>query len=158
MVIDDRKGRRILKILNPLNLPDIILRRTEDPTDYVPESDEYLEKILRETRTSIRWRYVRQLATVILIFAAIVAGVIGIYNWSQDRYYVAERDGYVTIYKGIKESLGPLKFSVVYKTTGIAVNDLPEYQRYLVSRSITATDLKDADRILGELTKTVVNK
>ena len=158
VVIDDRKGRRILKILNPLNLPDIILRRTEDPTDYVPESDEYLEKILRETRTSIRWRYVRQLATVILMFAAIVAGVIGIYNWSQDRYYVADNGGYVTIYKGIKESLGPLKFSVVYKTTGIAVNDLPEYQRYLVSRSITATDLKDADRILGELTKTVVNK
>ena len=158
VVIDDRKGRRILKILNPLNLPDIIMRRTEDPTDYVPESDEYLEKILRETRTSIRWRYVRQLATVILITAAIVAGVIGVYNWSQNRYYVAENGGYVTIFKGIKESLGPLKFSGVYKTTGIAVNDLPEYQRYLVSRSITATDLKDADRILGELTKTVVNK
>jgi serine/threonine protein phosphatase PrpC len=158
VVIDDRKGRRILKILNPLNLPDIILRRTEDPTDYVPESDEYLEKILRETRTSIRWRYVRQLATFLLIVAAVVAGIIGVYNWSQDRYYVAEHGGYVTIYKGIKESLGPLKFSVVYKTTGLAVTDLPEYQRYLVSRSITATDLKDADRILGELTKAVANK
>jgi len=158
VVIDDRKGRRILKILNPLNLPDIILRRTEDPTDYVPESDEYLEKILRETRTSIRWRYVRQLATFLLIVAAVVAGIIGVYNWSQDRYYVAEHGGYVTIYKGIKESLGPLKFSVVYKTTGLSVTDLPEYQRYLVSRSITATDLKDADRILGELTKAVANK
>jgi serine/threonine protein phosphatase PrpC len=155
VVIDDRKGRRILKILNPLNLPDLILRRSEDPTDYVPESDEYLEKILRETRTKIRWRYVRQLATVVLIFAAIAAGVIGIYNWSQNRYYVADSGGYVTIYKGIKESLGPLKFSVVYKTTGISLAQLPEYQRYLVERSITATDLKDADRILHELTKVV---
>jgi len=158
VVIDDRKGRRILKILNPLNLPDIILRRTEDPTDYVPESDEYLEKILRETRTTIRWRYVRQLATVVLIFAAVAAGVIGIYNWSQDRYYVADNGGYVTIYKGIKESLGPLKFSSVYQTTTLKLTDLPEYQRYLVERSITATDRKDADRILNELTKTVVNK
>jgi serine/threonine protein phosphatase PrpC len=158
VVIDDRKGRRILKILNPLNLPDIILRRTEDPTDYVPESDEYLEKILRETRTTIRWRYVRQLATVVLVFAAVAAGVIGIYNWSQDRYYVANNDGYVTIYKGIKESLGPLKFSSVYQTTTLKLADLPEYQRYLVERSITATDRKDADRILNELTKTVVNK
>ena len=158
VVIDDRKGRRILKILNPLNLPDIILRRTEDPTDYVPESDEYLEKILRETRTTIRWRYVRQLATVVLVFAAVAAGVIGIYNWSQDRYYVANNDGYVTIYKGIKESLGPLKFSSVYQTTTLKLTDLPEYQRYLVERSITATDRKDADRILNELTKTVVNK
>ena len=158
VVIDDRKGRRILKILNPLNLPDIILRRTEDPTDYVPESDEYLEKILRETRTTIRWRYVRQLATVVLVFAAVAAGVIGIYNWSQDRYYVANNGGYVTIYKGIKESLGPLKFSSVYQTTTLKLADLPEYQRYLVERSITATDRKDADRILNELTKTVVNK
>jgi serine/threonine protein phosphatase PrpC len=158
VVIDDRKGRRILKILNPLNLPDIILRRTEDPTDYAPESDEYLEKILLETRAKIRWRYIRQLATVLLVIAAVITGIIGVYNWSQDRYYVAEHGGYVTIYKGIKESLGPLKFSVVYKTTPIAVTDLPEYQRYLVSRSITATDLKDANRILGELTKTVVTK
>jgi PPM family protein phosphatase len=158
VVIDDRKGRRILKILNPLNLPDIILRRTEDPTDYVPESDEYLEKILRETRTTIRWRYVRQLATVVLVFAAVAAGVIGIYNWSQDRYYVADNGGYVTIYKGIKESLGPLKFSSVYQTTTLKLADLPDYQRYLVERSITATDRKDADRILNELTKTVVNK
>ena len=158
VVIDDRKGRRILKILNPLNLPDIILRRTEDPTDYVPESDEYLEKILRETRTTIRWRYVRQLATVVLVFAAVAAGVIGVYNWSQDRYYVANNGGYVTIYKGIKESLGPLKFSSVYQTTTLKLADLPEYQRYLVERSITATDRKDADRILNELTKTVVNK
>jgi serine/threonine protein phosphatase PrpC len=158
VVIDDRKGRRILKILNPLNLPDILLRRTEDPTDYAPESDEYLEMILRETRTRIRWRYIRQLATVILIFAAIVAGVIGIYNWSQDRYYVAAKDGYVTIYKGIKESLGPLKFSVVYEGTKITLDNLPEYQRYLVERSITATDLKDAHRILNELTKMVINK
>ena len=158
VVIDDRKGRRILKILNPLNLPDIILRRTEDPTDYVPESDEYLEKILLETRAKIRWRYARQLATVVLIIAAVCAAIIGVYNWSQDRYYVAEHDGYVTIYKGIKESLGPLKFSGVYETTKIALTDLPEYQRYLVERSITATDLKDANRILTELTKTVVNK
>jgi protein phosphatase len=95
---------------------------------------------------------------VVLVTAAVVAGVLGVYNWSQDRYYVAEKDGYVTIYKGIKESLGPLKFSVVYKSTGLAMADLPEYQRSLVERSITATDLKDADRILKALTLTVVDK
>ena len=158
VVIGESKGRRILKILNPLNLPDIILRRTEDPTDYLPETDEYLEKILLETRAKIRWRYIRQLATVILIVAAVAAGVIGIYNWSQNRYYIADHDGHVTIYKGIRESLGPFKFSVVYQETQITVDQLPEYQRYLVERSITATNLKDADRILGELTKAVAKR
>jgi protein phosphatase len=101
---------------------------------------------------------VRQLATVLLVISAVIAGILGIYNWSQDRYYIAENDGYVTIFKGIKESLGPLKFSVVYKNTGVALSDLPEYQRYLVERSITATDLADADRILNELTKVVADK
>ena len=64
----------------------------------------------------------------------------------------------VTIYKGIRESLGPLKFSVVYEKTGLAMADLPDYQRYLVERSITATDRQDADRILHALTEAVVNK
>jgi hypothetical protein len=36
--------------------------------------------------------------------------------------------------------------------------DLPEYQRYLVERSITATDLKDADRILKALSLAVGSK
>jgi protein phosphatase len=158
VVIADRKGSRILKILNPLNLPDIIMRRTEDPTDYVPESDEYLEKILRETRTKIRWRHIRQWATVVLVAAAVLVGVLGIYNWSQDRYYIGEKDGYVTIYKGIKESLGPLKFSVVYKRTELTMAELPEYQRYLVERSITATDLQDANRIMKALSLAVGSK
>jgi len=158
VVIDDRKGRRILKILNPLNLPDLILGRTEDPTDYVPESDEYLEKILLETRSRIRWRHIRQLATVLVILAGIVLSVIGVYNWSQNRYYVAEFDNHVTIYKGIRESLGPLKFSVVYRETNVLVADLPPYQQYLVQRSITATNLADANRILTELFKVVPKK
>jgi protein phosphatase len=83
---------------------------------------------------------------------------LGIYNWSQDRYYIAEKDGYVTIYKGIRESLGPLKFSVVFEKTDLAMADLPDYQRYLVERSITATDRQDADRILNALTEAVVDK
>jgi hypothetical protein len=47
---------------------------------------------------------------------------------------------------------------VVYEGTKITLDNLPEYQRYLVERSITATDLKDAHRILNELTKMVITK
>jgi hypothetical protein len=36
--------------------------------------------------------------------------------------------------------------------------ELPEYQRYLVERSITATDLQDADRILKALSLAVGSK
>jgi hypothetical protein len=51
-----------------------------------------------------------------------------------------------------------LKFSVVFEKTDLAMADLPDYQRYLVERSITATDRQDADRILKALTEVVVDK
>jgi protein phosphatase len=157
IVIDERKGRRFLKVLNPLNLPDLILGRTEDPTDYVPESDEYLEKILKETHSRIFWRKIRQLATVVAITVALVMGAIGIYSYTQTLYYVSSLNGHVTIYKGIKESFGPFKFSRVYQETTIEVSTLGEYQAGLVERAIIASDLEDAKRIVNQIKLSVQN-
>jgi hypothetical protein len=51
----------------------------------------------------------------------------------------------------IASRLGPLAFSSVKQNTGIRVEDLTEYSRGLVDRTIYATDLCDAYRILGKL-------
>ncbi len=157
IVIDERKGRRFLKVLNPMNLPDLIMGRTEDPTDYVPESDEYLEKILLETRSRIFWRRMRQLATGAAIIAAVIFGLVTAYNYTQSLYYVAEYNGHVTIYKGIKESFGPVKFSRVYQETNLEVTSLGEYQASLIERAITAENLDDALRIVKQISMSVPN-
>jgi protein phosphatase len=151
IVIDERKGRRFLKVLNPLNLPDLIMRRTEDPADYMPESDEYLEKILRETKSRILWRKIRQVATVLAIIAAIIWGLIAAYDYTQTRYYVGVSNGNVAIYKGINEALGPFKFSKLYSETVLSVESLNEYQRRLVEQSISAESLEEATRILKQI-------
>jgi hypothetical protein len=147
VVIEERKGSRTLKILNPLNLIDL-LKRADIAESYVAETDEYLEKILRETRRSLRWRKVRGILLVLVLIAAVAYGLKLAYDYTQTRFYVGVQDGQVTIYKGIKEALGPLVFSRPYQTTDLNVSELNSYQLNLVERTITATDLEDARRIL----------
>ena len=147
VVIEERKGRRTLKILNPRNLLDLI-KKTDDSESYVAESDEYLEKILRETRRSIGWRKVRGVLLVLVLISIAIYGLKLAYDYTQQRYYVGLLDNRVTIFKGIKESLGPLRFSEAYKTSDLMTTDLNSYQLNLLDRTITATDLADAERIL----------
>ncbi|MFM1984332.1 MAG: hypothetical protein RL723_767 [Actinomycetota bacterium] len=154
VVIEERKGSRTLRILNPLNLFEL-LKKAEDREGYVPESDEYLEKILRETKRRIWWRKVRQLLTVLVLIAAVVVGVKFAYDYTQTRFYVGVLNDRVTIFKGVKESLGPLMLSSPYKQSDLSVADLNSYQLNLLDRTITATDLQDAERIVKLLETSV---
>lgn len=156
VVIEERKGSRVVRVLNSMKITDL-LRRPEDPTGYVPESEEYLEKILRETKRRILWRKVRQAVTILVLVAFIIFGLFKAYEYTQGRFYVGLKDDKVTIFKGIKESLGPLTFSDVYLVTDIGTEDLNEYQLQLLQNTITATDLQDARRILNKLKEGVAN-
>ena len=154
VVIEERKGSRTLRILNPLNLFEL-LKKAEDREGYVPESDAYLEKILRETKRRIWWRKIRQLLTVLVLIAAVVVGVKFAYDYTQTRFYVGVLNDRVTIFKGVKESLGPLMLSSPYKQSDLSVAQLNSYQLNLLDRTITATDLQDAERIVKLLETSV---
>ena len=154
IVIEDQSGSRILRLLNPKNLVEL-LTPSEDPTEYAPESEELLEKIMKTTQRKIRWRSARIIASWLLIFGIVFAAGIGAYNYTQTRYYVAESNGEVAIYKGIREALGPLSFSSEHELTGIVVDELPAFQQRLIERSITAESLEDAQRIIRELRESI---
>ena len=150
VVIEDRRGSKILKLLNPLSLLEL-LQTPEDPTEYQPESEEALEKILAETKRKIRWRTARTITAWVLIgLAAAGVGYLA-YAYTQTRYYVAEFEGQVTIFQGIREQLGPFKFSSPYQVSEISTDDLSPFQQELISRSISAESLEDAERILSQL-------
>ena len=150
VVIEERKGRRILRILNPMTLIEM-LQKPEDPTSFAPESEELLEKILKETKGRIRARRLRQIATYLLIVAAATYGLFLAYEYTQTRYFVGTSDGVVVIYKGIKEELGPFKFSSVYEVSNITLDSLTDFQREALERSIAAENLEDARRVLDQL-------
>lgn len=150
VVIEERKGSKILKLLNPLSLLEL-LQTPEDPTEYRPESEEALEKILAETKRKIRWRTARTVLGWVLIGLAAAAVGYFAYAYTQTRYYVAEFEGQVTIYQGIREQLGPFKFSNPYQVSEISTDELSPFQQELISRSISAESLEDAERILSQL-------
>ena len=150
VVIEERKGRRILRVLNPMTLIEM-LSKPEDPTSFAPESEELLEKILKDTKGRIRNRRLRQIATYLLVIGVASYGLYLGYEYTQTRFFVGVNDGVVVIYKGIKEELGPFKFSSVYELSNITVDSLTDFQREALERSIDAENIEDARRILEQL-------
>lgn len=150
VVIEERKGRRILRMLNPMTLIEM-LQKPEDPASFAPESEELLEKILKETKGRIRNRRIRQVATYLLVIGIASYGLYLGYEYTQTRYFVGVSDGNVVIYKGINEQLGPFKFSSVFELSNITVDSLTDFQREAVERSIDAENIEDARRILDQL-------
>jgi protein phosphatase len=150
VVIEQRKGLQVLRLLNPLTLLEL-LQKPEDPVSFAPESEELLEKILKETKGRVRARRFRQIATYLLLIAIASYGLFLAIEYTQTRYFVAINDGYVVIYKGIKEELGPFKFSSVYEVTDVSVGSLTDFQREALERSITAESPEEAQRIVSQL-------
>jgi serine/threonine protein phosphatase PrpC len=152
VVIEERTGNRLLRLLSPRNLVELFTP-AEDQTSYAPESKELLEKILRDTKRKLRWRTVRVILSWILLAGAILGVGYGAYAYTQTRFFVAEYEGQVTIFRGIREELGPLKFSQPYFQSDITVDQLPELERRSVEESIPAENLEDAERILELLSE-----
>ena len=150
VVIEQRKGLQVLRLLNPLTLLEL-LKKPEDPVSFAPESEELLEKILKETKGRVRARRFRQIATYLLLIAIASYGLFWAIEYTQTRYFVAINDGYVVIFKGIKEELGPFKFSSIYEVTDVSVDSLTDFQREALERSITAESPEEAKRIVSQL-------
>ena len=86
-----------------------------------------------------------------LLIAVAGYGLFLAYEYTQTRYFVGVNDGVVVIYKGIKEELGPFKFSSVYEVSNISVDSLNDFEREALERSIVADDLDEARQIVQQL-------
>ena len=150
VVIEERKGRRILQLLNPRHLVEY-LTPPEDDTEFARETEELLAKILSETKRKIKFRALRIIASWVLLIGVLIGLLFAGYSYTQTRYYIAEFDGKVTVFKGIKESLGPLNFSSPYLVSDLELDDLPSFPRSQVERSISAESLDEVLRILEQL-------
>ena len=144
VVVENSKDRRFLRLLNPRNLSEAF-GINQDPAAFLPESEEYLELILRQTKSRMRRHRIRQLLGFVLTLMLIAGGLFAAYSYTQTRYYIGESSsGNVAIFKGIHESFGSLKFSEVYRETTTKVADLTLVQQVEVRRTISADSLVDA--------------
>lgn len=142
-------------VKKPVRLPNLLLHplKTTQPDDshFEPESDEYYQAIIREDRRRVRRRRISWITFITLTIAAIAAGLILGYQYTQQQHYVGIEDGHVAIYQGVQQDIGPISMSHVYQVTDVRVVDLPLYLRASVENTINANDLEDARRIVGML-------
>ena len=149
VVITTRRGSRLVEIFNPRLIRELLVRQPTE--EFAVETEELLERIMKETRSKVRWRKVRGLAIIATLIA--LAGYLGYsaYAYTQTRFFIAESDGYVVIYQGIRESFGPFVFSREYQRTDLVVDQLNTYQQQLVERSISGDSLEDINNKLQTL-------
>ena len=138
-----------------LRLPTLLLHPLKatqpDPSHFEPESDDYLDELIAEDRKRQRRRRITWLVSIILAVIAVVVGIIFGYNWTQTHYYVGSDQGYVAIYRGVQQDIGPIHLSTVLKKTDISVSQLPAFNRSQVEETISAGNLTKAEDIVDRL-------
>ncbi|MDK6907380.1 PP2C family protein-serine/threonine phosphatase [Actinotignum timonense] len=98
-----------------------------------------------------RARWGARLAVILTILGLAVAGLFGAYRWTQSRYYVANNNGIVTIYRGIPQRLGPLEFSHAAEATDLQVRDLTPVAQDRLATPITRASLREARAVVAAL-------
>jgi serine/threonine protein phosphatase PrpC len=138
-----------------LRLPSLLLHPLKatqpDPSHFEPESDDYLDELIAEDRKRQRRRRVTWLVSIIVAVIAIVAAIVIGYNWTQTHYYVGDDHGYVAIYRGVQQDIGPVQLSTVLRKTAIPVSGLPPFDRAQVQATISAGNLNLAEDIVDRL-------
>jgi protein phosphatase len=87
-----------------------------------------------------------------LAVLALLLGLLGLsWMWVSNQYYVGATNGFVTVYRGIPQNVGPVALSQAVETTSIPSVQLPTYAQELVNATIAASDRSDADRIVAIL-------
>jgi protein phosphatase len=81
----------------------------------------------------------------------LVGGGYAAYAWTQAQVYVGVNDGRVAVFKGVDQTLGPIELSQAETTSGIAVDDLPDFYRSQLDRGITMENRAEAAALVSNL-------
>lgn len=135
-------------------LPALLLHplRAMPPADehFEPEED-YLEELIREDRRRLIRRRVVWSLSVVVVIGALVGAAFAAYEWTQTRYFVGESNGFVAIYQGVPESVGPFTLSTLYDQTNLSIESLQVFEQERISQSLPAESLDDARDIVERL-------
>ncbi|WP_168582870.1 PP2C family protein-serine/threonine phosphatase [Gephyromycinifex aptenodytis] len=94
------------------------------------------------------WRWM----VVFLVVALAAAGAtFAAYDWSQRQLYVGPANGYVALYRGIPQDLGPIQLHSITKISAIRLDDLPYLERQRVDAAVTVSDAAEAEELLDGL-------
>lgn len=102
-----------------------------------------------EDQTKRRAWFAPLLGLVVAVLLG-VGGWLG-WSWTQSQYYVIGQDGYVVIYQGIPQSLGPWKFSHAVEVTDLSLAELTDADRQRLQDPVLRSSRKKIDQYIDQL-------
>ena len=117
----------------PDHLPFAI---SSDPID--PETARYAPLAPR------RYSWLRRALVLAITLGVVWIAATVAWSWVQQQYYVGEQDGRVVIFRGVDASLPGFDLSNAVVITDLALDQLSDVDRGLVTKSIEVDDLADA--------------
>ena len=144
----DREGRRTRGL--PVSPAEKAAALTRDATRGPDtDDDETTIELAEEDGTGhARWRALAVVLVVALVLGG--AGWAG-WRWSQRQLFIGPSNGYVAVFNGVPQDLGPLKLSHVEQVSDIPLSALPVHYRDLVVGRIMLADDAEAASRLGVL-------
>ena len=127
------------------------LRALPSADEHFEPEEDYLEELIREDRRRLIRRRVVWSLSVVIIISALVGAAFSAYEWTQTRYFVGESNGFVAIYQGVPEDVGPLSLSTLFEETDVSLDSLQVFEQERIADSLPAESLEDAQEIVDRL-------
>jgi len=127
------------------------LRALPSADEHFEPEEDYLEELIREDRRRLIRRRVVWSLSVVIIVSALVGAALSAYEWTQTRYFVGESNGFVAIYQGVPEDVGPLSLSTLFEETDVSLDSLQVFEQERIADSLPAESLEDAQEIVERL-------
>ncbi|MGB8021467.1 MAG: PP2C family serine/threonine-protein phosphatase [Candidatus Nanopelagicales bacterium] len=93
----------------------------------------------------------RALSVLAVLVAGTLIGLAGFTWWLSSQWFVGTEGGYVVIYQGVPQQVGPVDLNRVVSRTALEVSALPYVKQQEVERTIDAGDEVQAQRIVADL-------
>lgn len=132
-------------------LPALLLhpiRNSAPESSFQPESEDYLDALIREDRRRLWRRRITWLGAVALLLGAVALAAFLGYRYTQTRYYVGFDGDRVAIYQGVQNSVGPIRLSHVVQVTDLTRAQLSPYARSSIADTIPASSLSAAREVV----------
>ena len=114
---------------------------TRPPSEPLDEDEPPPRRVLRR----VLWA----LAVVVVLGGLVLGGRWG-WLWTQDQYYVGVSDGYVAIFQGIDQTIGPLELSHVVQASDLRITDLPQFMQDRVNETVQMSSLAEAEQWVAD--------
>jgi protein phosphatase len=104
--------------------------------------------VLTPKKSRFSKNFFRTAGTFALVVALLVAGLTG---WWNSQWFVGIDANEVVIFHGIPQDIFSIELSTVEQRSGIAVNELTEFDLAALERGLVVADLKAAEDIVADI-------